>query len=215
MTNERSPSPHDFDVDDDPRQALWTASAIHRFGIAVFSVGSGKCSVPGCVCEPEPMPWSYTVGFAERDHPEVVTFGLTPSDATDVLNLVRHCEVEGHAARVGETAIFGGRRVRFDDVPDEWALDEEVDPMVRWFAHYGPGRDELVWPGVLHLVWADDRGRFPDEPRCSADVVAAQPMGARLVDGSWFRGAPAQATGRPRGAAWQPVRPRARFPLAS
>lgn len=188
MSNARSFSFDDFDFDADPHQVRWMASVIHRFGIAVLSVGSGECSVPGCVCEPEPMPWSYTVGFAERDHPEVVTFGLTPSDANDVLNLVRHCEVEGHAARVGDPAIFGGRRVRFDDVPDEWVLHEEVDPMGRWFAHYGPGRSELVWPGVLQLVWADDRGRFPDEPRCSADVVAAQPFGAALVDPSWARG---------------------------
>ncbi|CAN5607658.1 hypothetical protein BH24ACT5_BH24ACT5_13950 [soil metagenome] len=205
----------DFGFDVDPDQLLWTAAIIHRCGIAVMSVGSGECFVPGCTCEPEPMPWSYTVGFAERNLPEVVTFGLTSSDAQGALNSVRRCEVGGHPVAVGHTGCFGGRKVRFDDVPDEWALDETVGPMGRWFAHYGPGRDELVWPGVIQLVWADDRGRFPDEPGCAPDVVAAQPMGMELADSSWAGGVPARGDWRTRGATRPAVRPRTRFPLAS
>jgi Domain of unknown function (DUF4262) len=61
---------------------LFIARAITRRGLAVMSVGSGECWVPGCDCAPAPIPWSYTIGLVERRHPEVVTFGLPPKATT-------------------------------------------------------------------------------------------------------------------------------------
>ena len=81
---------------------LFIARAITLRGLAVMSVGSGECWVPGCDCEPAPIPWSYTIGLVERDHPEVVTFGLPPSAAVAVLNWVHDRDVAGQRIEPGD-----------------------------------------------------------------------------------------------------------------
>jgi hypothetical protein len=165
-------------------ELMFIARAIHRHGIAVICVGSGTCSVPRCRCEPEIPTWSYTVGFAERDNPEVVTFGLHPSDAITLSNLLRHHELNGHDVRPGDELVLLGRPVRFVSVPTEWASSEE-NPMGAWYRHYGVGRPELRPPEVVQLVWSDERARFPDDPSCDPVVAAAQPHGVALASPAW------------------------------
>ena len=81
---------------------MFIARGIATRGRAVTSIGSGRCSVPGCICEPEAVEWSYTIGLVERDHPEVVTLGLPPVHAVDLLNWVHDRDVAGDRLCVGK-----------------------------------------------------------------------------------------------------------------
>jgi hypothetical protein len=167
------------------QELLWIAMTIHTHGIAVIAVGSGACHVPGCRCGPEARSWSYTVGFAERGHPEVVTFGLHPGDAVKVSNLVRNEELAGAVVRPRDEMPLLGQTVRFAEVPEEWAAGAE-NPMGAWFRHYEPGRPALDPPIVVQLLWQDDDGRFPGDPGCDPIVAAAQPTGEMLASPDWL-----------------------------
>lgn len=161
-------------------ELLWIASVIHSHGIAVIHVGSGACRVPGCRCGPTVPVWSYTIGFAERGRPEVVTFGLHPTDAIMLSNLVR----DGEEVLAGDELVVSEQPVRVVAVPDEWASSDE-NPMGAWFRHYQIGRRRLRAPNVVQLLWRDDNDRFPGDPRCDPLVAASQPWGAALASKAW------------------------------
>ncbi len=175
---------------------LWIASVIHSHGIAVLNIGSGDCSVPGCACSAAPVPWSYSIGFHERAHPEIVVFGCEPDRAVTMLNWVRRRELTERPVSDGAIILLDGNWVRFDRLPADWITGRD-DPMGTWFAHYGVGVDHVEPPSVMQLVWADEAGRFPDEDGCDPDVVAAQPLGATLL-GDWAHRAIAPRSRRTR-----------------
>lgn len=165
-------------------QALWIAEMIEKFGHAIMCVDTGECSVPGCRCEPSPVPWSYTIGLSGDGLAEFVAFGLDQHGSVRMLNWAA-AQARSPDGRVapGGVGHLDGRPVRFDQVPVGWVLDG-VDPMGQWWAHYGPGRPDLGPPPVIQCVWADAEGRFPDDPECDPAVVACQPVGERLL-GAW------------------------------
>ena len=156
------------------KQLMFIASAITRRGLAVMSVGSGQCSVPGCVCELDPVPWSYTIGLVERRHPEVVTFGLPPTAAVAVLNWVHDRDVAGTRIEPGAIERFNGVPIKLVPVHSEWVTSED-DPMGQWFHHYGIGRATIEPPAVLQLLWADRHGVLPGEAGCVRAVEELQP----------------------------------------
>lgn len=166
---------------------MFIAHAVATYGQAVIAVGSGQCFVPGCECEPEAVPWAYTIGLVERDHPEVVTLGLPPGHAVAVLNWVHDREVAGDRLDVAEVRHFEGVAVQLLPVPETWVASEH-DPMASWFAHYSAGRPPLRAPPVLQLLWADDHGRFPGETSCRREVDARQPRLDRHP--TWVPGSP-------------------------
>jgi hypothetical protein len=155
-------------------QLMFIAAAIATRGLAVMSVGSGQCAVPGCVCEPEPRPWSYTIGLVERQHPEVVTFGLSPPAAVAVLNWVHDRDMAGTRIEPGTIERFNGVPIKLVPVPTEWVTSED-DPMGQWFHHYGIGRASIEPPPVLQLLWADRHGVLPDEAGCERSIEQMQP----------------------------------------
>ena len=155
-------------------QLLFIARAIATRGLAVMSVGAGECSVPGCGCEPEAVPWSYTIGLVERGHPEVVTLGLPPRAAVAVLNWVNDRDVAGSRIVPGVIERFHGARIQLVPVPSEWVMSEH-DPMGQWFAHYCIGRAALLPPAVLQLLWADRKGVLPGESACEPSIDEIQP----------------------------------------
>jgi len=178
------------------RHALWVAEMIQKHGHAIISVGSGECDVPGCRCVPEPVTWSYTIGLVEDDLPELVAFGLCFDDAAFMLNWAArrarcpHCGVDP-----GTVVELGDFPIRFDAVPVEWAIDTVADPLGCWWAHYSVGRSAVPAPSIVQCVWADGDGRFPDDPECDPAVVAAQPVGNRLL-GDWSGERPNRAERR-------------------
>lgn len=165
--------------------ALWVAEMIHQFGHAIMCVGTGECSVPGCRCGPEPVPWSYTIGLTDDRLPELVVFGLDRECAGNMLNWAAALARDERGIESGEIVELDDElSIRFDAVPSGWVLDPAVDPMGRWWAHYAPGHPEITAPRVLQCVWPDAAGRWPDDPACDAQVVAAQPVGDLLL-GPW------------------------------
>jgi Domain of unknown function (DUF4262) len=121
------------------------------------------------------VPWSYTIGLVERRHPEVVTFGLPPVHAVEVLNWVHDRDVAGMRLEPGVIERFQGVRIKLVPVPTEWVLSD-LDPMGQWFAHYAAGRPALEPPEVLQLLWADRYGVLPDEAGCEREIVDVQPL---------------------------------------
>jgi hypothetical protein len=160
---------------------MFIARAIATRGLAVMSVGSGECSVPGCQCEPESAPWSYTIGLVERRHPEVVTLGLPPKAAVAILNRVHARDVAGTRIEPGAIERFNGVLIKLVPVPAEWVTSED-DPMGQWFHHYRIGRASIEPPPVLQLLWADRHGVLPGEAGCAWEVEDLQP---RLHEQRW------------------------------
>jgi hypothetical protein len=130
--------------------------------------------VPGCRCEPEAIPWSYTVGLVERRHPEVVTLGLPPRAAVAILNWVHDRDVAGSRIEPGVIERYHGVPVMLVPVPTEWVVSDD-DPMGQWFHHYGIGRTVLEPPTVLQLLWADADGHLPGEAACRPSIEVLQP----------------------------------------
>ena len=159
-------------------QLMFIARAIATRGLAVMSVGSGECSVPGCVCEPEPVPWSYTIGLVERRHPEVVTLGLPPKAAVAVLNWVHDRDAAGTRIEPGTIERFNGVPIKLVPVPIEWVTSED-DPLGQWFHHYGIGRVSIEPPPVLQLLWADRHGVLAGRGRLRAGHRADAAAGPR------------------------------------
>ena len=165
-------------------QLMFIARAIATRGLAVMSVGFGQCSAPGCNCEPEPLPWSYTIGLVERRHPEVVTFGLPPPTAVAVLNWVHDRDVAGARIEPGVIERFEGVPIKLVPVPTEWVMSDD-DPMGQWFHHYGIGRTNdrtaarpaaavgrpLWCPSRRGRLRANDRTDAAAAPRTTAAVV--------------------------------------------
>jgi hypothetical protein len=154
---------------------MFIARAITRRGLAVMSDGSGECWVPGCECEPEPIPWSYTIGLVERGHPEVVTFGLPPNAAVAILNWVHDRDVAGRRIEPGTIERYNGVPITLVPAPVQWMMSDD-DPMGQWFAHYGVGRPTIEPPPLLQLVWADRHGVLPGQAGCERAIEERQPL---------------------------------------
>ena len=150
------------------------ARGIAQRGLFMFSVGYGGCSVPGCNADPEPQPWSYTVGRVERGHPEFVVLGLEPAHS---LRVAEWADARGRL--LAEVPMrLDGHLVRADAVPAEWL---ECDPgrMGQWFAYYSTysaAGHRRPAPSLVQLVWADHDDHFPDHPKCDRFVVECQPL---------------------------------------
>ncbi len=157
------------------RNRQYISDCIDGPGFAMFSVGYGECSVPGCRCEAETEPWSYTIGRVELGQPEFVVLGLPPDMAVALANWVhRRWDVRPSLAQ--RPARFPhGHLVRIDPVPSTW-VTSDPNRMGQWFGYYEGMADLPGYPDVVQLVSADHYGRFPDDPRCNRFVVASQPL---------------------------------------
>ena len=158
-------------------RSLWIARQIVNRGLAVMNVGHGGCDVPGCRCEPSPVPWSYTIGRVERDLPELLIFSTCATCSTKLCNWVDERDVAGEGLVPDVVVQYGsGALIKLVPVPIEWLVREGDDIFGQWIGHYANGRDVLEPPDVLQIVWADANGRFPDDTGCIPDVVAQQPI---------------------------------------
>src|SRR5215213_202909 len=106
--------------------------------------------------------FGYTVGLHGLGHPELVIFGLPPSDTAGVLNNL------GERVRGGQN-LAEGDLVRFPDWPHRLHVLPLVNPAEVLFVanRFYRRPDSLSVPG-LQLVWDDKEGRFPWEPDFAA-----------------------------------------------
>lgn len=115
------------------------------------------------------LPFNYTVGMAECDHPDFVIVGMSNPQAHSVLGVVVHW------------VMHDGRRYQADELYDEIVMDYQVGfvkvddplaepcPMNMTQRLYG-------FVDALQLVWPDADGRFPWHPECSKRVQSTQPL---------------------------------------
>jgi len=161
-------------IGDNSRHVLPTASVIAAHGFALFSVGYGRCSVPGCCSPTSKHSWTYTVGLVEFGHPEIVLLGLDPESAAHGINWVGKQARLGRPLTVDAPALLDDVGIKLVDVPLEW-LWTDLSRMAMWFDHYA-SHPTMRLPDVRQLVWADTAGKFPDDPSCDAKTRAAQPI---------------------------------------
>lgn len=119
----------------------------------------------------------YSVGMMQTlNHPEIIMFGLEPELMADVIDGM------GHQIRKGRCFARPGL---VDDFLKDYPC--KIVPVAKqWHAEYlGYAiwhRRYLGQPDTLQAVqclWPDKRGRFPDEPSCSPNIKACQPLLAR------------------------------------
>lgn len=130
-------------------------------------VGWSAISVFPCADDPPGSPaFTYSVGLRDRDHPELIVFGLDPRVAHGMIR-----EVYGMVVHEGVTFRDGDRvgkvLVGYDVIFR--ALPPDGRPLLIAKRHYGV--DELP---ALQIVWPDEQGRHPGDDGCDAAVVLVQ-----------------------------------------
>lgn len=132
--------------------------------------------VPAHTDRTPPAPgYTYTVGFpAALGFPEVAVFGLTPSAARGLLDLVAELRHGGTEIPLGVelAGLFDGDlRCVFAPIDlDEWG--ELFATAVAW--HRGEPFD------VVQLLWPDRQGFLPTEPGFEQRLRLAQPVVGRV-----------------------------------
>jgi hypothetical protein len=151
--------------------------AIERRGFFTMGVMGG----------PESPPWSYTIGFLEREHPELVTLGLAPEAADQLFTHVAALIDAGTPPVIGRTHRhkWTGLTIGLIDVPSvQWTGDSDlVSGMVTYYGMRGGFPCE---PCVAQLVWSDRVGHLPWDSEYDPAVREVQPL---LDEVAWDRDA--------------------------
>jgi hypothetical protein len=116
----------------------------------------------------------YSVGMMHTlKHPEIIMFGLETDLMVDVINGMGEQIRQGQRyAEAGLAEGFlKGHACRMVPVAKHWHA--EYMRYAMWHHHHTGQSGAFA---AVQCVWPDKRGRFPDDPRCSADVVEAQPL---------------------------------------
>ena len=151
------------------------AASVASHGFAIMAVGYGQCIEPGCCCGPRSrQPWAYSIGLVERGQPELVMLGLDSFSAYNAMAWVFERFTMGFAVPSNAIDPLDDLGLKLVDVPYDW-LATDPRRMGLWFVHYNSGPFSTEAPPVRQILWADDSGRFPDDPQCDPKVVAAQP----------------------------------------
>ena len=117
----------------------------------------------------------YTIGFPEAfAFPEVVVFGLTPSAARGLFDLVADMLRGGTEIPLGvELAGLFDNDLRCVFAPiDDVVIGELLGTAVAW--HKG------IAFAAVQLLWPDRHGVLPTEPGFDRRMVLAQPVFARV-----------------------------------
>lgn len=111
------------------------------------------------------FPFTYTVGFTELNHPEVIVLGLPPAQAHHILHNVYSRIMDGEKFADGDKAdeIITNFSVSFKALPPDGA------PLNMARQYYD--MEELP---ALQLLWPDAEGYFPDDARCNPKFAVAQ-----------------------------------------
>lgn len=109
---------------------------------------------PGEGDEPTP-PFSYSIGFQEHEHPELIVVGLSPN--------VAHFIIAAFYERVAAGEKFKDGELVEDILDDDYivkmqALPPDGVPLNMARRYYGT--DELP---ALQVVWPDREGHFPGD----------------------------------------------------
>ena len=112
-------------------------------------------------------PFTYSIGFLEHDHPELIVSGLPPTTAHQIIAGLYHRVKDGARFEAGQldTEVLEGFEVKFQALPP----DGRPLNMTRRFY----GRDEVP---ALQVLWPDREGLFPDDPGCDPRMAVRQDL---------------------------------------
>jgi hypothetical protein len=115
----------------------------------------------------------YTVGLMETaNHPEICIFGLRSDSAHQLLSAMVRIIREGQPFMPGERFQDHTRNpFRIDHVSQEWHT--RFFGYAMWHCRH---RGKIGSLQMMQVLWSDDDGRFPGEPHCNPQVMAAQPV---------------------------------------
>jgi hypothetical protein len=119
--------------------------------------------------------FSYTTGFWLLGFPEIIVFAMKRDIASTVLWNMFRSQKSGQSFQVATVTndIFNNLPACL--LPVSKSQHREYLGWARWFY----GGDSFP---CLELVWTDRQGRFPWQPRFSAEFEGLQPD---LTDGHW------------------------------
>jgi Domain of unknown function (DUF4262) len=122
-------------------------------------------------------PWAYTVGFLERDYPELVVLGLDDVSAAGFLHGVYDRIAAGDPPAVGREHAHEccGNPYRLVPIPlDRWLMPDD-DLLLGCRDYYGVRGRFPTEPRAAQLVWADPDGYLPWEPGFEPRLRRLQP----------------------------------------
>jgi hypothetical protein len=128
--------------------------------------------------DPERPPWAHTVGFLERDYPELVVFGLSDRSAALWLHEIYERIVAGDPPAVGREYAHEcpcGHPFRLLSIPPERWLEADDDLLLGCRHYYGVRGDFPSDPRAAQLVWADPDGYYPWDDRFDSSLRDLQP----------------------------------------
>lgn len=138
-------------------------------GVAETIKSHGQCVISVFPDPDDGSPgFTYTIGLEADAGFEMVVMSLDPAVATMILNHVR-------------AGVLAGETVTCDGLPDaRWCSAPvvfiEVDPVkVDEFLCVACAHHHRV-PRAVQMVWPDEGGFYPDDPRCNERAVKLQPL---------------------------------------
>ncbi len=116
-------------------------------------------------------PFTYSIGNATVGLPELLVFGLAPSDARDLINIWSDRMIEHRPLTDGELVDIGGKFPAMavacaDHVRAEYTIQA------------GQYLEREDYP-VMQMVLPDPAGRFPGDPLCEAPFRALPVLRAK------------------------------------
>jgi hypothetical protein len=140
--------------------------------ILIRNVRERGCHIQRIAPEKDSPPYAFSIGLAlNYGQAEIILFGMSPSNASAIINIVRDDAAAGKKYVDGDVSsdILVNGKVCFIEVPLQ--LYDTYLGMAIWFYRKSP----RPFP-CLQLVWPDQHGRFPWETGCDPDARRDQPL---------------------------------------
>jgi hypothetical protein len=150
----------------------WPKAEEEADEILIRNVREHGCHILQVSPEKGHPPFSFSIGLAlNYGQAEIIIFGMSPSKAATIINIVRDDAAKGKKYVDGDVSsdILVNGRVCFIEVPLQ-LYDTYLGTAI-WFYRKSP----RPFP-CLQLVWPDRHGRFPWETGCDAGIKRDQPV---------------------------------------
>lgn len=116
----------------------------------------------------------YSVGMVQTlKHPEIIMFGLESELMVDIINGMGEEIRKGRRFDKAGLAkdLLKGYPCKMVPVAEQWHA--EYMRYAMWHRRQVGKAGTLA---AVQCVWPDKKGRFPDDPSCSPEVVESQPI---------------------------------------
>lgn len=137
----------------------------HEDELLIFrnDIASAGYTVAAIIADESGCDWAYSIGLHHSyDHPELLVVGIDAPVAGAVIEVLGDAVANGRRIQDGEAVCLdGGLEFRAHEVDALWCGNGD------WF---NLGREVVAsswgerWPRSIQLVWADEHGRYPEQP---------------------------------------------------